>query len=65
MFKHLKSPVGRFGFVLAEEHFQVFTTCITEELNEFQKLQRCIFMDSLNVVGNQMIQSLLNLRTGN
>ena len=65
MFKHLKSPVGRFGSVLGKEHFQVFKTCITEELNEFQKLQRCIFMDSLNIVGNQMIQSLHNLRTGN
>lgn len=63
MFKYSKSPVGWSGSVLAPEHFQVFKAGCTEELNEFQKFQRGILMDSLHIVGNQMIQNLHNLRT--
>ena len=61
--KHLKSPVDRPGSELAPKHFQVFKASYTEELNEFQELQRGILMDSLDIVGNQMIQNLDNLRT--
>lgn len=45
------------------DHLNILKVGHTKELNEFHKLKRGIFMDTLHIVGNQMIQNLHNLRT--
>lgn len=42
--------------------FQVLIVSYTEELDHFQKLQRCVLIDILSIVGNQVVHKLHSLK---
>lgn len=57
----MQLPVIWSSFVLSPEGLNTLKSGHTQQLDEFNKLQRGIFVDLGHIVGHQVVQNLNNL----